>query len=89
MRLKIHPPSATEELVEFLERRACAVVQAGRGLLDVELADDLGAKRSRLELDLYLSVFHSMHPGVAVDVADQSARAAATRSSKSGTSPLS
>lgn len=70
MRVKIHEPSATEELVELLERRACTIRPAGGGLLDVELADDLGPERSRLELDLYLSLFRSTHPGVAVEVLD-------------------
>ena len=87
MRVKIEQPSATEDLVEFLERRACAVTRAGRGLLEVELADDLGPVRGRLELDLYLSVFRSTHPGV--EVAVQSARAASTSSPKSGNSPSS
>jgi hypothetical protein len=58
-------------------------------VLEIQLADDLGPERSRLELDLYLSVFRSMHPNVGVDVTQpESSSAADTSSSTSGSSSV-
>jgi hypothetical protein len=49
------------------ERRECAVVQIDVKTLDVELPHELHAQQARLEVDLYLRVWQSLHDWSPVD----------------------
>jgi hypothetical protein len=57
-------------LREFLERRECAVVQVESDMLEVELPHELHTEQARLELDLYLRVWQSLHGWSSVEHVD-------------------
>jgi hypothetical protein len=61
VRLRLSDPELAESLRDFLERRECAVVQIDADTLEVELPHEHHADRARLELDLYLRVWQSLH----------------------------
>jgi hypothetical protein len=59
--LRLSDPELVESLRTFLERRECAVVQIDAKTLEVELPHELHPQQARLELDLYLRVWQSLH----------------------------
>lgn len=61
VRLRLSDPELVESLRTFLERRECAVVQIDAETLEVELPHELHPQQARLELDLYLRVWQSLH----------------------------
>jgi hypothetical protein len=61
VRLRLSDPELIDNLREFLERRECAVVQVDSETLDVELPHEHHLAQARLELDLYLRVWQSLH----------------------------
>jgi hypothetical protein len=48
-------------------RRECAVIEIDAETLEVELPHELHAEQARLELDLYLRVWQSLHDWPAVE----------------------
>jgi hypothetical protein len=67
VRLRLSDPELVESLRTFLERRECAVVQIDAETLEVELPHELHPQQARLELDLYLRVWQSLHSWSPVD----------------------
>ena len=67
VRLRLSDPELVESLRDFLQRRECAVVQLGADMLDVSLPRGLLAEEARLELDLYLRVWQSLHQWTPVE----------------------
>jgi hypothetical protein len=61
VRLRLSDPELIDNLRDFLERRECAVVQVDAETLDVELPHEHHVVQARLELDLYLRVWQSLH----------------------------
>jgi len=61
VRLRLSDPELTDNLRTFLERRDCAVVQVDAETLEVDLPHEHHAEQARLELDLYLRVWQSLH----------------------------
>ena len=61
VRLRLSDPELAESLRAFLERRECAAVQIDAETLEVELPHELHPQQARLELDLYLRVWQSLH----------------------------
>jgi hypothetical protein len=61
VRLRLSDPELAESLRYFLERRECAVVLVDAETLEVEFPHELHAAQARLELDLYLRVWQSLH----------------------------
>jgi hypothetical protein len=61
VRLRLSDPELIDNLRTFLERRDCAVVQVDAETLEVELPHGHHAEQARLELDLYLRVWQSLH----------------------------
>jgi hypothetical protein len=61
VRLRLSDPELIDNLRTFLERRDCAVVQVDAETLEVELPHGHHAAQARLELDLYLRVWQSLH----------------------------
>jgi hypothetical protein len=59
--LGLSDPELADSLRDFLERRECAVVQINADTLQVELPHELPGRQARLELDLYLRVWQSLH----------------------------
>ena len=70
VRLRLDDPALVSNLLDFLERRGCAGKRAGDDTIAVELPEDLDAEQARLELDLYLRVWQSLHGWIRVDVVD-------------------
>jgi hypothetical protein len=66
-RLVLGDPALADDLVEFLRRRECGAEQVAT-VIEVQVAPELGAERGRLELDLLLRVWQTLHDGAAVDV---------------------
>ena len=65
--LRLSDPELVESLRTFLERRECAAVQIDAETLEVELPHELHPQQARLELDLYLRVWQSLHSWSAVE----------------------
>jgi hypothetical protein len=61
VRLRLSDPELADNLRDFLEWRECAAVQIDAETLEVELPHELHAEQARLELDLYLRVWQSLH----------------------------
>jgi hypothetical protein len=67
VRLRLSDPELAESLRVFLERRECVVLQLEADTLEVTLPHELDAEQSRLELDLYLRLWQSLHNWSRVD----------------------
>jgi hypothetical protein len=67
VRLRLSDPGLADSLRDFLERRECSVVQLGMDTLDVSLPHELHVEQARLELDLYLRVWQSLHQWAPVE----------------------
>ncbi len=70
VRLRLDDPALIANLLDFLGRRGCAGEREGEDTIEVELPEDLSAEEARLELDLYLRVWQSLHGWTRVDVVD-------------------
>lgn len=66
-RLMLDEPALADDLVEFLRRRECQAEQVA-ALIEVCVPPELGDERGRLELDLLLRVWQTLHEGAAVEV---------------------
>ena len=61
MTLRLSEPSERDALRTFLERRECRVEELAPDLLRVGLPHELHDQQARLEVDLYLRVWESLH----------------------------
>jgi hypothetical protein len=59
--LRLSDPSERDALRAFLERRECRVEELASDLLRVGLPHELHDQQARLEVDLYLRVWESLH----------------------------
>jgi hypothetical protein len=71
IRLRLSDPELADNLRDFLERRECAVIEIDAETLEVELPHELHAEQARLELDLYLRVWQSLHEWSAVEYVEK------------------
>jgi hypothetical protein len=65
-RLELREPALAADLIDFLRRRKWEADQVA-AVIDVDLPF-LEEERARMELDLLLRVWQSLHDGVAVDL---------------------
>jgi hypothetical protein len=70
VRLRLDEPALAANLLDFLDRRGCAGKRKDDDTIEVELPAELGVEEARLELDLYLRVWQSLHGWTGVDVLD-------------------
>jgi hypothetical protein len=70
VRLQLDDPALVDNLLDFLRRRGCPGEREGEGVIDVELPPGLALDEARLELDLYLRVWQSLHGWTRVDVVE-------------------
>jgi len=59
--LRLSDPAETDAFRAFLEKRECHVQELANGLLRVALPHELHEQQARLEVDLYLRVWESLH----------------------------
>jgi hypothetical protein len=59
--LRLSDPSERSALRAFLERRECRVEELAPDVLRVGLPHELHDQQARLEVDLYLRVWESLH----------------------------
>jgi hypothetical protein len=64
LRIQVSDATLTDGLVDFLRRRECRVERVDRDVIQLEAHATLGPEQARLELDLLLRVWQSLHPGV-------------------------
>jgi hypothetical protein len=64
VRVELSDPSLADDLASFLRRAQCRAERAGAGELAVDLPDALLPEAARLELEAYLAVWQTQHPGV-------------------------
>jgi hypothetical protein len=64
VRIQLSDITLTDELIDFFRRRECRVERVDRDVIEVEAHPTLGPEQARLELDLLLRVWQSLHPGV-------------------------
>ena len=67
VRLRLGDPDLVESLSDFLQRRECTVEEVDAETLAVSLPHELHAEQARLELDLYLRVWQSLHDWMPVE----------------------
>jgi hypothetical protein len=70
VRLRLDDPALVENLLDFLGRRGCPGEREGEDVIDVELPPGLDFDEARLELDLYLRVWQSLHGWTRVDLVE-------------------
>jgi hypothetical protein len=70
VRLRLGDPDLVESLSDFLRRRECAVEQTDKETIEIALPQELHDEQARMELDLYLRVWQSLHGWTRVDVLD-------------------
>ena len=61
MILRLSEPGERDALRTFLEKRECRVEEIAPDLLRVGLPHELHDQQARLEVDLYLRVWESLH----------------------------
>ena len=61
MTLRLSDPEERDALRAFLEKRECRVEELGPDLLRIALPHELHDEQARLEVDLYLRVWESLH----------------------------
>ena len=71
VRLRLSDPELVQSLREFLERRECAIVRIDDEVVEVELPHELHEEQARLELDLYLRVWQSLHRWAPVEYVEE------------------
>jgi hypothetical protein len=59
--LRLSDPGEREALRAFLQKRECRVEEIAPDLLRVGLPHELHDQQARLEVDLYLRVWESLH----------------------------
>lgn len=59
--LRLNDPGEREALRAFLQKRECRVEEIAPDLLRVGLPHELHDQQARLEVDLYLRVWESLH----------------------------
>jgi hypothetical protein len=59
--LRLSDPGERDALRTFLEKRECRVEEIAPDLLRVGLPHELHDQQARLEVDLYLRVWESLH----------------------------
>jgi hypothetical protein len=64
LRIQLSDATLTDELADFFRRRECRVERVDRDVIEVEAHPTLGPEQARLEPDLLLRVWQSLHPGV-------------------------
>jgi hypothetical protein len=63
VKLRLSDPSERDSLRAFLEKRECHVEELAPDVLRVDLPHELHDEQARLEIDLYLRVWESLHDG--------------------------
>jgi hypothetical protein len=59
--LRLSAPGERDALRAFLEKRECRVEELAPDLLRVQLPHELHDQQARLEIELYLRVWESLH----------------------------
>jgi len=69
VRPRLSNQELADDLLEFLRRRECSGerIEGGK-LLEVSLPHELHENQARMELDLLLRVWQTMHPGTRIKV---------------------
>jgi hypothetical protein len=70
VRLRLRDPDLVESLSDFLRRRECAVERIDEETIEIVLRLELPDEQARMELDLYLRVWQSLHGWARVDIVD-------------------
>jgi hypothetical protein len=63
MRIRLSDPSLVDDLLTFLQSKQCVAEHTGANTLYVEPPSLPIARAGLLELDLYLRVWETLHPG--------------------------
>ena len=68
--MRLEETAFKDELLAFLRKRGCPGEREGDETIAVDLPHELNLEQARLELDLYLRVWQSLHGWTRVDVVD-------------------
>jgi hypothetical protein len=66
MEVEVSDPALADDLVRFLRRARCSAERLGDDVVSVTIADPIPEEAARLEIEAYLQVWQSQHPGVRV-----------------------
>jgi hypothetical protein len=66
MRIRLSHPALVDDLLAFLREKHCVAEQVSADTLDVRLPEAKRPDAASLELDLYLRVWETIHPGTHV-----------------------
>ena len=67
-RLRLNEPSLADELLAFFRRRESTAELVGADVIELAILHTLSEEQGRMELDLYLRVWETLHPDAPVDV---------------------
>lgn len=70
MRIRVSDPALINDLVEYLQRKDCDVVQTSRNVVAVSLLNALPYDAARFELDFRLGDWRLGQPGATAVVID-------------------
>jgi len=68
IQLRLSDGQATNDLLDFFQRREMSVRRLGEDGLAVELPEELQERQARQEIELLLRVWQLMNPDLRVDV---------------------
>ncbi len=68
IQLRLSDQQATNDLLDFFQRREMSARRVGKDGLAVELPESLQARQARMEIELLLRVWQLMNPNIRVDV---------------------
>ena len=68
IQLRLSDQQATDDLLDFFQRREMPTRRVGKDGLAVELPEELHERQARQEIELLLRVWQLMNPDLRVDV---------------------
>lgn len=68
MNVLLRHPALMADLLSFLRRANCVVRQTAPDTLEATIPDAFDDRQARLELELYLRVWHALNPNGAVHI---------------------
>jgi hypothetical protein len=72
MRIRLPDPALRVDLRDFCRRWGCVTYEVGEAAIEVIVPDVAGERQRRRELQLYLETWRAQHPGVELELLDQS-----------------
>jgi hypothetical protein len=70
VRLRLSDPALADDLIAFFRKRESTAKRVGDDVVEVSILHVLDERQGRMELDLYLRVWESIHAGARIETLD-------------------